>query len=337
MGYLYKRGQGGKKVDESEEGIWYLQYTIDGKTRNVSLKTDNRKQAEKKRKAFILTETSAKNDRRKISTDILSPCDIRQGDCLELMKAIPDKSIDMVLCDLPSKSTSCAWDKIIPLDKLWEQYKRIIKNNGAIVLTASQPFAAMLIESNRKLFRHEWIWEKSKASNFVLAKIQPLKAHETVLVFGKGKVNYFPQKTQGEPYYRGTIEDRHDNPEVSNNIQNYHSHVRKSEDGMRLPRSVQYFGTAENDGKFHPTQKPLKLFEYLIKTYTQEGELVLDNCAGGFTTAAACDNTKRKWICMEKEPDFCSIGRKRINDNRIEIYKAKIKIMQNAIDSIVTG
>lgn len=269
---------------------------------------------------------------------MFEPAKIYNGDCLELMKAIDDKSIDLILCDLPSKSTACDWDKIIPLDKLWKQYKRIIKDSGAIVLTASQPFASMLIESNRKMFRHEWIWEKSKASNFVLAKVQPLKAHEGVLVFGTGKVNYFPQKTQGKPYYRGTIEDKHDNPEVSNNIQNYHSHIRKSEDGMRLPRSVQYFKTAENDGdgKLHPTQKPVALFEYLIKTYTNEGELVLDNCAGSFTTAIACDNLNRRWICMEKEQKFCDIGRKRVNANRIKVYRKKIKQLEEAIDSLVT-
>ena len=254
------------------------------------------------------------------------------------MKAIDDKSIDLILCDLPSKSTACDWDKIIPLDKLWKQYKRIIKDSGAIVLTASQPFASMLIESNRKMFRHEWIWEKSKASNFVLAKVQPLKAHEGVLVFGTGKVNYFPQKTQGEPYNRGKVKEHKDSPEVFLNIPNYHSHVRKSEDGMRLPRSVQYFKTAENDGdgKLHPTQKPVALFEYLIKTYTNEGELVLDNCAGSFTTAIACDNLNRRWICMEKEQKFCDIGRKRVNANRIKVYRKKIKQLEEAIDSLVT-
>lgn len=237
---------------------------------------------------------------------------ILQGDCLELMKDIPNGSIDMILADLPYGTTACKWDTIIPFDKLWEQYERIIKPNGAIVLTASQPFTSALVMSNPKLFKHEWIWEKSKASNFLLAKKQPLKAHENILVFGKSTPNYYPQKTQGKPYYRGGIKEKHENPEVSNNIPNYHSHIRKSEDGMRLPRSVQYFTTAEFDGKFHPTQKPIALFEYLIKTYTNEGDLVLDNTAGSGTTAIACLNTNRHFIVMEQDLKYYEIMCNRI-------------------------
>ena len=237
---------------------------------------------------------------------------IYNGDCLELMKEIPIGSIDMILCDLPYGTTACKWDAVIPFDKIWKHYERVIKLNGAIVLTASQPFTSALVMSNPKMFKYEWIWEKSKASNFLLAKKQPLKAHENVLVFANGTPNYYPQKTQGKPYYRGGVKEKHDNPEVSNNIPNYHSHIRKSEDGMRLPRSVQYFTTAEFDGKFHPTQKPIALFEYLVNTYTNEGETILDNCSGSGTTAIACINTNRNYICMEKDYEYYNKSIERI-------------------------
>ena len=234
------------------------------------------------------------------------------GDCLDLMKFIPDKKIDMILCDLPYGTTACKWDSIIPFEPLWKHYERVIKDNGAIVLFGSQPFTSALVMSNPKMFKYEWIWEKSKASNFLLAKKQPLKAHENVLVFANGTPNYYPQKTQGKPYYRGGVKEKHDNPEVSNNIPNYHSHIRKSEDGMRLPRSVQYFTTAEFDGKFHPTQKPIALIEYLIKTYTKEGETVLDNCAGSGTTGIGCLNTNRNYLMIEKEEKYYNIIGERI-------------------------
>jgi len=236
------------------------------------------------------------------------------GDCLELMPKMEAGMFDMILCDLPYGTTNCKWDAVISFEKIWEQYERLIKPNGAIVFTASQPFTSALVMSNPKLFKYEWIWEKSKASNFLLAKKQPLKAHENILVFANGTPKYYPQKTQGKPYYRGGVKEKHDNPEVSNNIPNYHSHIRQSEDGMRLPRSVQYFTTAEFDGKFHPTQKPIALFEYLIKTYTNEGELILDNCIGSGTTAIACKNTNRNFIGIEQEQKYFDIATKRIGE-----------------------
>ncbi len=234
------------------------------------------------------------------------------ADCLEAMKTIEDGSIDMILCDLTYGTTKCKWDTVIPFDLLWAQYTRIIKHGKAIVLTGSQPFSSALVMSNPAMFKYEWVWEKSKASNFLLAKKQPLKAHENILVFSKGTPCYYPQKTQGKPYYRGGINQKHDNPEVSNNIPNYHSHIRKSEDGMRFPRSVQYFKTAEFEGKFHPTQKPVALFEYLIKTYTNVGEVVLDNCMGSGTTGVACQNTNREFIGIEKYEDTFEIAKKRL-------------------------
>jgi len=236
------------------------------------------------------------------------------GDCFDVMAMLPDQSIDMILADLPYGTTKCKWDTVLPFDLLWEQYKRVIKPGKAIVLTGSQPFTSALVMSNPAMFKYEWIWEKSKASNFLLAKKQPLKAHENVLVFANGSPCYYPQKTQGEPYYRGGINQKHDNPEVSNNIPNYHNHIRKSEDGMRFPRSVQYFKTAEFEGKFHPTQKPVALFSYLIKTYTQENEIVLDNVAGGFTTAISAIETGRQYICIEKDEKYYNLGYQRVQE-----------------------
>ena len=246
--------------------------------------------------------------------------DLRQGDCLEIMKDIPDKSIDAIICDLPYGTTACKWDSIIPFDKLWEQYKRIIKDNGAIVLFGSQPFTSALVMSNPKMFKYEWIWEKSKASNFLLAKKQPLKAHENILVFGKGSVVYYPQKTEGKPFNKGNR--KHDNgiaTEVYNKIPNAGIEII-NEDGMRNPRSVQYFVTGESEGKLHPTQKPLELMKYLIKTYTNEGDTVLDNTMGSGTTGIAAVNLNRKFIGIEMDEHYFEIAEKRINEAKQTLF-----------------
>ena len=244
--------------------------------------------------------------------------DLRYGDCLEIMKQIPNESIDMILCDLPYGTTACKWDEVLPFDKLWKQYERIIKPNGAIVLTASQPFTSALVMSNPKLFKYEWIWEKSKASNFLLAKKQPLKAHENILVFGKGSVVYYPQKTEGKAFNKGKDKRNGQATEVYNSIPNIEGFEIVNEDGMRNPRSVQYFVTGESEGKLHPTQKPTWLFEYLIKTYTNEKETVLDNCMGSGTTAIACMNLDRNFIGIELEEKYFEVSKKRVEEKRKE-------------------
>lgn len=231
------------------------------------------------------------------------------GDCLEIMPDIPHKSIDMILCDLPYGTTACKWDTIIPLEPLWKQYKRIIKDNGAIVLTASQPFTSKLIMSNLKMFKYEWIWHKPRASNFQCAKTQPLKEHENILVFSNG-VKYFPQMMMGKPYNKGIF--RKGFIAVRGIIKQYEN---KNVNGERYPRTIQYFVGAETENKnktLHPTQKPVALFEYLIKTYTNKGDLVLDNCAGSGTTGVACINLKRNYILIEKEEEYCEIAKNRI-------------------------
>jgi len=230
---------------------------------------------------------------------------IIHGDCLKIMPLLPDKSIDMILCDLPYGTTACKWDNIIPFKPLWEQYERIIKDNGAIVLTASQPFTTVLINSNIKRFRYSWVWEKEQGVNFLMAKKQPLKVHEDICVFSKKQTVYYPQMTEGKPYISG----KGDSGEVTGRVKK----IQTKNNGTRYPKSVIRF---KRETGLHSTQKPVALFEYLIKTYTQPGEIVLDNCAGSFTTAVACDNTNRNWICIEKEEEYCNIGLTRVNDNR---------------------
>lgn len=232
------------------------------------------------------------------------------GDCLELMKDIPNGSIDMILCDLPYGTTACKWDTIIPFDKLWEQYERIIKPNGVIALFGREPFSSKLRLSNENNYKYDWIWEKSKATNFLFSKQMPLIAHEDIMIFYKKLPTYNPQKTKGKPYNKG-IEKRNE-IEAVGKIGN--GNLLINESGDRNPRSVIYFRTAESEGKLHPTQKPIALFEYLIKTYTNEGELVLDNTAGSGTTAIACLNTNRQFIVMEKEEQYFNIIKKRIEN-----------------------
>lgn len=326
---------------------------------------------------------------------------VLHGDCLELMKDIPDESIDMILCDLPYGTTACKWDVIIPFDKLWEQYERVLKDKGSIILTASQPFTSILLMSNLKWFSHEWVWEKEMGSNFMLANKQPLKIHESILVFNrpinevkndfgkysdirdyfqeerkKTNLSYkeinekcfgsasngggmasniltsykkgwsFPSKEKYEalqkigicknPYYELKNEylkafeiDRTYNPiktdgkpyvikqgGVSDVYGNKENNITTENNGDRFPTSI--LKIKRDKEKVHPTQKPIALFEYLIKTYTNEGDLVLDNCAGSGTTAIACINTNRNYILMEKEEKYFEIIENRIKKHKLE-------------------
>lgn len=238
----------------------------------------------------------------------MSDIDLRQGDCLELMKDIPDGSVDMILADLPYGTTACKWDTIIPFEPLWEQYKRVIKPNGAIVLTASQPFTSALVMSNPKMFKYEWIWDKKKGGNIMNLKYQPYKVHENVLVFSKLSHIYNPIMTEqkertGKTYSKG----------AANGIHNY-GDTRKY--NKKYPKSIIEESNANQTGKAHPTQKPVALFEYLIKTYTNEGDLVLDNVAGSGTTGVACQNLNRNFILMEQEPEYVEIIKKRLELNK---------------------
>jgi site-specific DNA-methyltransferase (adenine-specific) len=242
------------------------------------------------------------------------------GDCLELMKDIPNGSIDMILCDLPYGTTACNWDTIIPFDKLWMQYNRIIKPNGPIVLFSAQPFTTKLIGSNIKNFKHSWVWNKELSGAFALAKYRPMIVTEDVCVFSSaGKVNYYPimedaQTKNIRPINLGSS---------SSSATPVASGVAKSKDGYdnkkRYPKNIikysKYNAECNQLNRLHPTQKPVALFEYLIKTYSNENDIILDNCAGSGTTAIACLNNKRNYILMEKEKKYFDIINERIKNN----------------------
>lgn len=235
-----------------------------------------------------------------------------QGDCLEKMKDIPDKSIDMILCDLPYGTTQNKWDSVISLDELWKEYERIIKDNGVIALTSQGVFTAQLIISNPKLFKYKFTWVKSKATNFLNAKKQPLRKHEDVCIFYRNhffQPTYNPQMVVGEPYNKGYRKNQ-----LTGSYGEFNTYEVKS-DGLRYPSDVIYFKTAESEGEvFHPTQKPVALFEYLIKTYTNEGDLVLDNCMGSGTTGVACKNLNREFIGIELDENYFKIAKERIEN-----------------------
>jgi len=244
--------------------------------------------------------------------------EILLGDCLELMKDIPNGSIDMILCDLPYGTTACKWDTILPFDKLWEQYERIIKPNGAIVLFGSQPFTSALVMSNPKLFKYEWIWDKKTSTGGVLAKKRPMKAHENILVFNSSTYN--PQMGVWEEDLIKRMSKKRYLGKPKTEMMHSEHLVCNKEDKLergKYPQSVlRINGIARTSGEggLHPTQKPIALFEYLIKTYTNDGDLVLDNTAGSGTTAIACLNTKRQFIVMEKEQKYYDIILKRVED-----------------------
>jgi len=233
------------------------------------------------------------------------------GDCLEVMKDIPDKSIDMILCDLPYGTTACKWDIIIPFKPLWKEYKRIIKDNGAIVLTASQPFTSMLVMSNLEWFKYEWIWEKSRPTRFLLANKLPLLSHENILIFYKNQPIYNPQKWQIDEKYIDRRKNHNTRLQEDGQMAGIFN-PRNKDNGLRYPFSI-ISCNSEWNKKMHPTQKPVALFEYLIKTYTNEGDLVLDNCAGSGTTGVACKNLGRDFILIEKMKKYVGIARKRVN------------------------
>ena len=237
--------------------------------------------------------------------------DLRLGDCLEVMKTIEDGSIDAIITDPPYGTTACKWDSVIDFELMWEQLNRIIKPNGAIVLFGSEPFSSVLRMSNIKKYKYDWIWEKSKASNFVLAKKQPLKAHEIISVFNS-KI-YSPQKTQGKPYNKGREKRSGNLTGFLTEVTNSNNYLLENKTGLRNPRSVQYFVTAEREGKHHPTQKPTLLMEYLISTYTSENETVLDFTMGSGTTMLACKNLNRNGIGIEKDPQYYAVAVARVD------------------------
>ena len=239
--------------------------------------------------------------------------DLYNGDCLEVMKSIPDGSVDMILTDPPYGTTVCKWDSVIPLEPMWEQLKRIIKPNGAIVMTAAQPFTSALVMSNPKMFHHQWIWDKKFAANFPQAKRQPLRTHEDILVFGVTP-KYYPQMIKRDtPIKKGANKGaRIFGGESGLAREDYDKKVYDE----KYPDTILKFSSRSEARGLHPTQKPVALLEYLIKTYTQEGETVLDFTMGSGSTMIACLNTNRKGIGIELDKHYFDIATKRINEHK---------------------
>ena len=232
-----------------------------------------------------------------------------QGDCLELMNDIPDKSVDCIITDLPYGTTQCKWDTIIPFEPLWKQYNRIIKDNGAIVLFGTEPFSSHLRLSNLKNYKYDWIWDKVKGTGFLNAKRQPMRNHELISVFYKKQCTYNPQKTYGHKMKK-SYRSKDLQTDVYGEMKNDYTY----ESTERYPRSIQVFSTDTQNSSLHPTQKPVALIEYLIKTYTNEGELVFDSCMGSGTTGVACINTNRRFIGIELDNNYFKIAKNRISE-----------------------
>lgn len=236
-----------------------------------------------------------------------------QGDCLELMNNITDKSVDMVLCDLPYGTTACKWDAVIPFEPLWKEYNRVTKPNAAIVLTANQPFTSYLIQSNINAFRYCWVWDKVRGSNFATVKIRPFNSHEDVVVFYNKQPVYNPQKTEGKPYTQkqGRVGE-------AKQTGLHRKEVVTVNNGDRYPTTILRFS---KESGHHPTQKPTALMEYLINTYTNIGDTVLDNTMGSGTTGVACVNTGRRFIGIEMDEKYFQIAKSRIESIYIEKNK----------------
>ena len=234
---------------------------------------------------------------------------VNQGDCLKLMNGIPDKSVDMIHADLPYNTTQNKWDSLIDLDKLWLQYERIIKNDGAIVLTADSYFTTKLINSNKNLFKYKMVWNKKGTTGFLNANRMPLRQHEDIVIFYKNLGTYNPiMVTRGKPRQKGSYNKKKGNGDMCygnfDNIEKYNNKY--------YPTSILEFSNANQVDKKHPTEKPVALFEYLIKTYTNKGDLVLDNVAGSGTTGVACQNTNRDYILIEKEQKYIDVIKERL-------------------------
>ena len=251
--------------------------------------------------------------------------ELLHGDCLELMRSIPDKSIDMILCDLPYGTTACKWDTIIPFESLWIQYKRIIKDNGAIVLTASQPFTSALVMSNPKMFKYCWVWIKTKKTGFANSKNRPLSQYEDIAVFSfgsvaNGSVNMMKYNPQELKYLNKTRKGDKNKSKGDTIGQNYYRPSQSQDYNQEYTNYPTTVLNIPSQGKnIHPTQKLVALFEYLIKTYTNEGDLVLDNCMGSGTTGVACKNLNRDFIGMEMDDKYFELAKKRIENHQPQI------------------
>ena len=234
--------------------------------------------------------------------------DLRQGDCLEIMKDIPDKSIDAIICDLPYGTTQNKWDSVLPLDKLWQQYERIIADNGCIVLTADGIFTGVLMMSNPKMFKYKLIWDKKSTTGFLNAKKMPLRRHEDILIFAKGKTTYNPIMREGKLRFKGGKKY------ANNGCYGNFNEMPKEQYNMYYPTSIIEISNANQKAKQHPTEKPLELMKWIISTYSNENDMILDNTMGSGTTGVACVNTNRNFIGIEMDEHYFEIAEKRINE-----------------------
>lgn len=245
---------------------------------------------------------------------------ILAGDCIEMMRGLPDQSVDMILTDLPYGTTQCRWDSVIPFEPMWEQYLRVAKPGAAIVLMSAQPFTSMLVASNLAMFRYEWIWEKGNATGFLNAKKQPLRAHENAVVFYREQPTFNPQMTHG--HERKTTRRKTVNSECYGKA----LELTEYDSTSRYPRDVQFFSSDKQLGSYHPTQKPVALMRYFVETYTDRGQLVLDSCAGSGTTAVACVFAGRGSISIENDPAYPQIIADRIGEATDAISAASAQL-----------
>lgn len=244
-------------------------------------------------------------------------------DCLEVLPTLPAGCVDMVLCDLPYGTTACKWDSIIPFEPLWEQYRRLIKPNGVVCLFASQPFTSALVMSNPKWFRHEWIWIKDRGSNFANTVREPMKEHEQILVFSPGKWTYNRQMQERTGAGKSRVKYDFQQKITTEVYNSFSGEGRRDGNELRVPSSWQKFN---RETGLHPTQKPVALLAYLIRTYTNEGETVLDNAMGSGSTGEACGQTGRDFIGIEKELEYYEIAKRRIEASRNKPHTTKMDI-----------
>ena len=272
---------------------------------------------------------------------MIPPNSLIKGDCLDILPYIDDNSVNLILCDLPYATTDCAWDSLIPFDKLWKEYNRILVKNGTVILTASQPFTTDVINSQRNLFKYELIWIKNHSTGFQHAKNRPLKIHEDVLVFSKGAANHvslskdmrmtynpqgvnkisIPKKYNGKNTFVGILGSSPSHKkEMFTEFENY-------------PENVIYFEM--DSDSWHPTQKPVALFSYLINTYSNEGDLVVDNCGGSFTSAIACQNTNRSFVCIEQDEKYFIRGVERVRNNIPAFGNQNVIVIENLFEYLM--
>ena len=256
---------------------------------------------------------------------VIDDCLLINGDCLKVMDKLIENNIkvDAIIADIPYQITACKWDKMIPFEDMWNKLNQLIKDNGVIALFGNEPFSSKLRLSNLKMYKYDWIWQKDRHTNFLFAKKQPLKKHEIISIFYNKQPTYNPQMTIGKPNHKMFSNDKQTKTQYKELMNQEVILIENKQDGLKYPSSIQFFKSISRGKNIHPTQKPIELMEYLIKTYTNENELVLDFTAGSFSTGVACQNTNRKFIGIELEEKYYNIGIERMMNNKENNDKTK--------------